>query len=740
MHHSEKLFKLSTLALCLAALPQAAQAAEEVHQAEVEQVTVVGKNKSLRTESQNSYTVSALRSTTGLVLSPREIPQSVSVITKKQIEDQGITDLEGALQNATGINVFKSGGRTHFMSRGYFIEQFEEDGIATQLGSPGGFGLGGPAGDPTSATDMAMYDHIEVVRGAAGLTQANNEPGGTVNAVRKKPTAKRQLSADLMANSWGKVNSVFDASGTLSQEHGLRGRFVGSVGSNKTFKDQSGGRDILLYGVMDKDIGDNSKLTWGASYLNQTETPDPDGLPMRADSKEWKRSRYLGADWNEARLKKYNLFTEFEHYFNDNWKLSSKLDWRKNTSSKEYYTLGGTGNGIGTDGLGTTYSFDRYDAGNRQFTFQNNLTGRIFAFGQNHDLFFMHSYSKENVNSSNRWLNDSSTYDADTFNGSEKARPDWDSDTAKARGGDGRYTTHAFGLGARINPTDKLHIIAGGRYTSWKRDYYWDRDLKDGAAGSSDSLKRNRFVPYAGITYDITPKQSIYAAYTSIFKQTMNRDYNDNLLPPIMGRNYEIGWKGEWFNRKLNTSVALFQIDQKNRSVQVYFPTLNKWYNENVGHVRSRGLDLEISGSLTENWKIFAGYTLNNSKYMRGENGRNSVSPYLQGANFSRHTPKHIFRLHTSYDLPWGGRKWTVGGGVSAQSKTSSLGYVKQGGYALWHANVKYTPSENLQFSLIADNLFNKRYFENNKVRYNGINNYLGEPRNISLKVDWKFK
>ena len=156
------------------------------------------------------------------------------------------------------------------------------------------------------------------------------------------------------------------------------------------------------------------------------------------------------------------------------------MDWRKNTSSKEYYTLGGTGNGIGTDGLGTTYSFDRYDAGNRQFTFQNNLTGRIFAFGQNHDLFFMHSYSKENVNSSNRWLNDSSNYDADAFNGSEKAKPDWDSATAKARGGDGRYTTHAFGLGARINPTDKLHIIAGGRYTSWKRDYYWDRDLKTG--------------------------------------------------------------------------------------------------------------------------------------------------------------------------------------------------------------------------------------------------------------------
>ena len=423
-----------------------------VQEGKLADVTVTANRRSLRSDSSNSYTVSAMRSTTGLVLSPREIPQSVSVITKKQLEDQGVTSLEGALQNATGVNVFKSGGRTHFMSRGYFIEQLEEDGIATQIGSPGGFGLGGPSGDPTSVTDIAMYDRIEVVRGAAGLTQANNEPGGTINAVRKKPTSKRQLSADLTVNTWGKVGGTFDASGALSPEHGLRGRFVGSVGSNKTFKDQSGGRDILLYGVMDKDIGDNGKLSWGASYLNQTKTPDPDGLPMRADAKEWKRSRYLGADWNEERLKKYNIFAEFEYYFNDNWKLNSKLDWRKNTGLKEFYTLGGTGNGIGADGLAKAYSFDRYDTGSRQFTFQNNLTGRIFAFGQGHDLFFMHSYSNEKVDSRNRWFDDNGTYGADSFGGGEKAKPDWDAASASARGGNGSYRTHAFGLGARIKP------------------------------------------------------------------------------------------------------------------------------------------------------------------------------------------------------------------------------------------------------------------------------------------------
>ena len=697
-------------------------------------VTVTANRRSLRSDSSNSYTVSAMRSTTGLVLSPREIPQSVSVITKKQLEDQGVTSLEGALQNATGVNVFKSGGRTHFMSRGYFIEQLEEDGIATQIGSPGGFGLGGPSGDPTSVTDIAMYDRIEVVRGAAGLTQANNEPGGTINAVRKKPTSKRQLSADLTVNTWGKVGGTFDASGALSPEHGLRGRFVGSAGSNKTFQDQSGGRDILLYGVMDKDIGDNSKLTWGASYLNQTKTPDPDGLPMRADGKEWKRSRYLGADWNEARLKKHNLFAEFEHYFNDNWKLSSKLDWRKSDSSKEYYTLGGTDNGIGADGLGKTYSFDRYDTDSRQFTFQNNLTGRIFAFGQSHDLFFMHSYSREKMNTGNRWFDDSSTYNADAFNGSEKAKPDWDDATAKSRGGNGSYRTHAFGLGARINPTDKLHVIVGGRYTNWHRNLYWDRNLKDSSEGTYYALKRNRFIPYAGITYDITPKQSVYAAYTSIFKQTMNRDQNDNLLPPIMGRNYEIGWKGEWNEGRLNTSVALYRTDKDNNNQRVNARTHAYWVPLDQS---SRGLDAEISGSLTDRWQVYAGYTFNRST------NRNSIAGNIasrqQGYNFSSHTPKHMFRLYTSYVLPVDEGRWTVGLGVKSGSKTAnSSGTLKQGGYTVWNTNVQYRPSKNLQLGLAVNNLTDKRYYENQYSRAANSGNFYGEPRNAVFSLKWK--
>lgn len=259
-------------------------------------------------------------------------------------------------------------------------------------------------------------------------------------------------------------------------------------------------------------------------------------------------------------------------------------------------------------------------------------------------------------------------------------------------------------------------------------------DLKDGAAGSSDSLKRNRFVPYAGITYDITPKQSIYAAYTSIFKQTMNRDYNDNLLPPIMGRNYEIGWKGEWNEGRLNTSVALYRTDKDNNNQRVNAKPHPYWEPLNQS---SRGLDAEISGSLTDRWQVYAGYTFNRSTN-RNSVG-NNVESRLKGYNFSSHTPKHMFRLYTSYVLPVDDGKWTVGLGLKSSSKTAnSYGSIKQGGYTIWNTNVQYRPSKNLQLGLAVNNLTDKRYYENQYNRAANSDNFYGEPRNAVFSLKWK--
>lgn len=70
---------------------------------------------------------------------------------------------------------------------------------------------------------------------------------------------------------------------------------------------------------------------------------------------------------------------------------------------------------------------------------------------------------------------------------------------------------------------------------------------------------RGEITPYAGIVYDLTPEQSVYASYTDIFQPQSSQDRNGNVLEPIVGKNYEMGWKGEFLNRRLNTSVAIYR-------------------------------------------------------------------------------------------------------------------------------------------------------------------------------------
>ena len=173
----------------------AAQAADENAAAPAESsaqtqtlqnVTVSAVNRSTRTENKDTYTTSAMKTTTGLALLPKETPQLVSVITKTQLSDRGISSLKDAMKTTTGVNVLRESGRYRFQSRGFYVDQIEEDGVSTTVAGSSG----NPYRDAQSLYDMAIYDHVEVVRGATGLTQVNGEPGGTVNAVRKFMTSR----------------------------------------------------------------------------------------------------------------------------------------------------------------------------------------------------------------------------------------------------------------------------------------------------------------------------------------------------------------------------------------------------------------------------------------------------------------------------------------------------------------------------------------------------------------------
>ena len=692
---------------------------------------------STATEKTKSYTTSAMKTTTGLELSPKETPQSVSVITKTQLDDQNITRMEEALRTTTGINVLKDSGRYRYQSRGFYIDQIEEDGISSIV--PGS--ATNPYVDAQSMTDLAVYDHIEVVRGATGLTQANGAPGGTINAVRKRPTAATQIQGDISVNRFQKLRTTADVSGSLNASKSLRGRLLTALERDPTFQDTKNNTG-LLYGVIEADLAEYTKLTVGALHQRQRQTPDPSGLLLGTQGEDLglPYDAKLFATWNKAVFAKTNVFAELDHFFSENWKLNTKLLYTYNTSDQKFSTLARRNDGDPSE-IARIGISSHYDNSGSEIAFKTNLSGKYPLFGREHDLFFTYSYIREKGYSHNIDVkhNDALSYNIFRFNGNQIPYPDWNN-----KGWDGmssvRFETNSLYAGTRFNPLDSLHLLIAGNYSYFKSHYIenaWNYN-RNRASTENTLTKQHHLTPYYGITYDLGENNSLYASYTSIFKPSYGRkDKSGKQVNPKTGNNYELGWKSAWYQGKLNTSLALFQLDEKNRPINITTamdPTADKSYILTAGKVRSRGWEAEISGNITDNWKLFAGYTYNYTKYLVKES-----ASILANMNFSTHTPKHMFRLYTSYRLPFDDGKWTVGAGLSAQSETMSSRKIKQGGYTVWNANIQYDVNKNIKLHLIGSNLTNKRYYQNQANRNNIAGNFYGEPLNITFKLDWQF-
>lgn len=146
------------------------------------------------------------------------------------------------------------------------------------------------------------------------------------------------------------------------------------------------GKNGLLYGVLDQKLGDNTKLTLGGYYQNQHDTPDPNGLPLSEDGSDLRlpRKTFLGANWNEGKFRKRGAFLELEHEINDDWRVSSKLDYKRTNAGQNYASLAGggkLGGGAKKDGTLPLDGIKHYDHSGKQFAFQTNLNGSFNALG-----------------------------------------------------------------------------------------------------------------------------------------------------------------------------------------------------------------------------------------------------------------------------------------------------------------------------------------------------------------------
>lgn len=662
----------------------------------------------------------------------KEIPQSVTVITRKQLDDQGITDLQDALNHTTGIVGAQGiGPGVVVTSRGFQIDDWQYDGVPIPRNN---YSLGNWA-----TQDLVFFDRVEILRGASGLLQGTGSPGGAINLVRKRGQATPTVTLTGKAGSWDHYGLQLDAGGPLTADGRVRGRLVADEDQSDSFIDYQWSKSHSLYGALDIDLNDATTVGAGISYNRQQSRPMLRGIPRYATGKpvDVPRSTYTGARWSRAETDVTTYYLDLEHRFNEDWAFKAAAVRMDETNTSTHQRTQTVGEGLEPDGSGVEYADWITDFHSTKLGLDMNVVGHFDTGPVAHEVTFGGNYSKL-TSDDGYWRTfggNDSIFDIDH----DRPEPSRDSLLAApfGRHESSGYDIRQKGLyGAwRVKPTDRLTLILGSR-VSWF-DYSYAsttyRGLNPGQVNPTSRMtETGEVTPYAGFVYDLTREWAWYASYTDVFVPQTERAVGNTPLKPVIGSNYETGLKGELLDGRVNASIALFRYDQENRAVTDTTSgfACDDWYCSTAsGKVRSQGVEAEISGEVLSGLQLFAGYTYNTTKFLE--------DPVDKGRTFSQWTPKHMLRAWADYTLPLDGQRWSTGLGFTTQSHT--LGYERTytvPGYTVWSARLAYQLTPEVNVAVNANNLFDKKYWVAGFNQLNGSNNF-GEPRNFLLTVKY---
>ncbi|OLS64431.1 TonB-dependent siderophore receptor [Pseudomonas putida] len=649
---------------------------------------------------------SATRTDTAL----HETPQSVSVVPKAVLEDTGSTRLQDALDYAGGVgraNNFGGQGLTTVTVRGFTTGEYYRNGFPMNRGYP-------------NAPDAASVERLEVIRGPATSLYGRGDPGGTFNVVTKQPLPESKVTVGSQFDDQGMHRGTLDASGPLNQDGSLAYRLNLLGEGGESFRDDVESERYEVAPVLSWQVNDATKIVFEGDFMRNNHPLDRGLTRYTTQKGSASRDTNIWEKGSDNLLHNDNDMAQvrFEHMLNDNWTLGGGFQYLDGSLDGNAMEA----NGAPADGrtLQRNFNWRRLEWTDRDY--QLNLTGHFDTGAFSHTLLTGVEYEDYDYNSIiMRSSAANGTYPIDIYNPVlGQPRPALTRTTTHDQE---NLKTWAFFIQDQVALTERLKALAGVRVERFEHEY--DNRLP----GSTDwDASHNAVTPRFGLLYDLTDTVAVYANTARSFKPNSGASRDGAGFEPEKGKSYELGVKWEALERQLAVDAAIYHIVKENVLTR---DPVDPNYSIAAGEVRSRGLDINVAGNITPEWRVIGGYA-----YVDAEVTKDNRLP--TGTRLAN-IPRNSFSLLNTYEFQDGFAKG-LGLGVGVKYVDDRNGQTEAVTYTMEQYSVVdllsfYKVNEHVRLNLDVKNVFNKGYDEGAFNTYA----YPGAPRTVQAGVAYTF-
>ena len=633
-----------------------------------------------------------------------DTPAAIQVIPRQVIEDQGARRLADVVRNTSSVQASSAnGGRSDlFLIRGFAANRIARDGFlsASSFGDAAQLGL-------------ANVERVEVLKGPPSVLYGPADPGGLVNIVTKKPQPEPRYSLTGRAGSFDFYKSDVDFNQPLTEDGKLLARLNASYENADSFRDHFINSERIQVAPSLRWVPmSRTTVDFDLEYYERDHQTDYGVIAVDGKAPALPRERFLGEERDRTESDEIRLQASVDHEFNDDWSLRTLARFSDTSArSKQSFPFG-----LAADGRTFNRRFFDFDQDFQNYALQANLTGNFETGPLEHQLLFGAD--------GNFTRFESIAYSAD-LDPIDILDPVYGAGlgTRSAPGTqDRRVDFYGLYLQDLISFGDHWKLLLGGRYDTAKTQF--DRN------GASITDKWDQaFSPRAGLVFQPIDDLSLYASYTTSFLPPLSgASFDGEAFEPEEGEQFEVGVKRDWFDGRLSTTLAAFQLTRSNVST---IDPQNPGFSIQVGEQRSRGVELDIAGELASGWSMIGSLA-----YLDTEVTKDNALPV---GNRLINAPEWSGSLWTAYafqDKPLRGLE--IGGGVFVvgDRKADFDNRVDVDGYVRVDLFARYEINDTISLALNVDNLFDENYIE-------GVDdpNFMdpGAPRSVFGTVQIKF-